>query len=258
MNTDTTLPEQPSAELVIDYVLDVKVEVSDNACGSTHTRKETVYAEGIVFQIPESQLSLGFEPRVIFQRWQRQSVMVGMSPVTGPAPYNNPTALESYRRVNMSQVCGKFHGGSLCTFDSKVVLETNFIPDGPYGERVRRYMKVVPHITLRARCLVDENGRLTGVPGWDIVLPDNWQLVGRERQSTYNTPTHPDFIKSLGLIHEKCKEDGLDFSLHYEEGSDMWSIGIRPMEYEKRFMTGDCVLSNAVEEALDHLNIVGD
>ncbi|QVW54892.1 hypothetical protein pEaSNUABM4_00139 [Erwinia phage pEa_SNUABM_4] len=243
---------------MIDYVFDVKCEIKDNTCGATRTQQETVYAEGIAFQIPESQLSPGFDPRVIFQRWQRQSVMVGMSPVTGAAPYNNPMALESYRRVDMSRVCGKFHGGSLCTFDSKVVLETNFIPDGPYGERVRRYMKVVPHITLRARCLVDENGLLTGVPGWDIVLPENWEIVGRKRQTAYNTPTHPDFVKALGLIHERCKEDGLDYSLHYEEGLDMWNISIRPMEHAKWFRTGDCSLSNAVEEALDHLNISGD
>jgi hypothetical protein len=243
---------------VIDYVLDLKVEVSDNTCGSTHTRKETVYAEGIVFQIPESRLSPGFEPRFIFQRWCRQMAVVEMSPVDGPAPYTNHMALQRYRRLNINQVCGKLHGGELTSSDGVLVLKTDFFTDGPYGDRLRRYMKVVPHITLRARCLVDENGLLTGVPGWDIVLPDNWQLIGRERQPTYNTPTHPDFIKSLGLIHEKCKEDGLDFSLHYEEGVDMWSIGIRPMEYEKRFMTGDCVLSNAVEEALDHLNIVGD
>lgn len=244
--------------LTHDYILDVKCEVIEHTKGSEKTTVESVTAAGCIMNLPMELMSPGSDNHKVFHRWHHGQVKCTIRPVGLPAPYTNPHALKVYGSVCLNDVGGQLVEGHCQANSERIVLVSTFHPAGPYGERIRRYMKVVPTITLRARYLTDENGRVTGVPGWDLVLPDNWQLVGRERQSTYNTPTHPDFIKSLGLIHEKCKEDGLDFSLHYEEGTDMWSIGIRPMEYEKRFMTGECVLSNAVEEALDHLNIVGD
>ncbi|QVW55827.1 hypothetical protein pEaSNUABM9_00246 [Erwinia phage pEa_SNUABM_9] len=258
MNTDTMLPEQPSAELVIDYVFDVVVEVKEHTNGATSTKTETVYGRGLAFKAANGLFAADADIGKVFHRWINAAAMVTASPVKGTAPFTNPMALQSYRRVDEHDVCGALRDGHLHALTDEVILETYFFPTGPKGEKLRRYMKVVPHITLRARVLTDEQGKITGVPGWDVVLPDNWELVGRERQTAYNTPTHPDFVKAHGLIHERCKEDGLDYSLNYEEGDDMWNFSIRPMEHEHWFRTGDCSLSNTVEEAFDHLGITED
>lgn len=247
-------------DLTVEYRLPVHHTVRVTGIGSADLKStDSVWAEGELIRLPMAALAPDADLDKVFRRWFENNSKCEVNPVKNNVGcFENPALLLKFRKVQDLYVGAYLTEGHLDVVDGVVIISGKLKPTGRYGEKVRRYMTLVEEIAIRPRFLVDANGLVTGVPTWDLVLPEQWELTSRDRQPLYNEPTHPDFVKSHGLIHERCKEDGLDYAVNYEEGLDMWNISIRPMDHDKWFRTGDGNLSSVVEEALDHLNIVGD
>lgn len=260
MNTDTTSPAQPSVDLTTEYHLPVKRTVKVTGIGSADLKStDSVWAEGVAIRIPMSAFAPDADLDIAFRRWFTNDSKCQVDSLKNNVGcFENPMQLLGFRNVDVHRIGAYLTEGKLEVVEDVVVITTKLKPTGQYGEKVRRYMTLVEEIVIRPRFLVDENRLITGVPAWDLVLPQHWEVTSRRRQAVYNEPTHPDFVKAHGLIHEKCKEDGLDYAVDYEEDNDMWNISIRYLDHTKWFRTGDGNLSSVVEEALDHLNIVGD
>lgn len=257
---DTTSPAQPSVDLSVSYHLPVHRNVSVTGIGSADLKStDSVWAEGEIIRIPMAALAPDADIDKVFRRWFDNNSKCEVTPMKNNiGNFENPMQLLKFRDVNMHYVGAYLTEGNLTVTDEGIIITSKLKPTGRFGEKLRRYMTLVEEVVIRPRFLVDSNGLITGVPAWDLVLPDQWEVTSRGRQAVYNEPTHPDFVKAHGLIHEKCKEDGLDYAVDYEEGQDMWNISIRHMDHDRWFRTGDGNLSSVVEEALDHLNISGD
>lgn len=213
-----------------------------------------IYATGLVVQLTTAQVGEGRDVRPLFSRWASSQALCEIAP---PPPMDGTVeSVARFRTIDHDRVGGTLIGGRAVGDDDGVALITNFIPFGPYGEKIAKYMRLVKTITLRPRYLIDGDV-VVGLPAWDLVLPEYWETIAGLKDGYYNTPDHPAFLTAMSKIHDLARRRQVNYELVYAECQDAWYFSVSSIASSENFVGKDRSLCFAVEDIIEHLENLG-
>lgn len=210
------------------------------------------YATGTVLELPKSDFTENADWEAIFRRWINSTSYCEKEPVRD-ADLSFAESIFRTATIDEHDVCAILLGGSLDVDRDIVKLTTNVFPHGRFGEDLTKYLGTVEQIMVAPRFIRDSDGKITGVPAWDLVLPSGWNY----KPYIYNDVNDEDFITDLSDFISICKEKQVGWSMHYAEVSQDWYFQVTSAAQSECFIGKNKMLKNALDDASQHVANIG-
>ncbi|QVW56271.1 hypothetical protein pEaSNUABM6_00135 [Erwinia phage pEa_SNUABM_6] len=220
-----------------------KVRKSYTQAGKT-VNEGSIHASGQVLCLPKTAFVDGADWQQIFRRWLNCTARCETSPVRH-ANHQYPESIFRTSKIQEERVCATLLGGSMDVNGDYVTLTTNVVPYGPYGDKLATYMREQQELIIVPRFILDKDGKITGVPAWDLDLPSGWDIVPYE----YNDVQDEVFVGELAYLIEKCKAHSLNWAMHYSDTDDLWRFTLSTYHAVVCFDGDWKKLCDAVEDA---------
>ena len=233
----------------IQYPLRVeRVQKSYSQAGKT-VSEGSIHASGQVLCLPKSAFVEGADWQQIFRRWLNCSARCETTPVRH-ANHQYPETLFRTSKIHEENVCATLLGGSMDVNGEYVTLTTNVVPYGPYGDKLATYMREQKELIIVPRFIKDKDDKITGVPAWDLLLPSGWDVV----PYVYNDVQDEVFVGELAYFKERCKANGVSWSIHYSDSDDLWHFVLESYHSIVCFEGEKKKLCDALEDATAYVD----
>ena len=230
---------------MIGEVHDFEIEVKGKGTDGVH-------ASGMIFSFMKDDFAPGTDFQHVFKRWTDMNSFCETSP-GGNASAKHPQSIFIVARLDMDDVCARLVGGSLDLNGYMVTLNTNIIPEGPKGDKLKTYLNTVDKIKVRPRLIYDSNDKIAGVPYWDLVLPRDWETT----IYVYNDIEDEDFIEDLQTLVGMCARKSVGWGMTYAEVTKDWYFTINSAAESECFTGKNKMLKHALEDAIKHVEFIG-